>query len=251
MWLKRLEEAGHPAVSVVVAMKRTILIIEDDAELAQLLKYHLERTGDYRVDVALTAQEGLSALGERLPNVLILDVNLPEMSGFELCRNVRAATATRHLPIILLTARTSEPDKVLGLTLGADDYVTKPFSLRELEARIQALLRRVEGSPPTSVYNDGLLMVDHQNFLVKVAGEEIKLTRKEFALLSLLVQSRGRTLTRDYLLDRIWGLQYYGDSRTLDVHIRNLRRKLGRGDYIETIVGIGYRFRPPADEPAE
>ncbi|HXF04341.1 MAG TPA: response regulator transcription factor, partial [Blastocatellia bacterium] len=126
----------------------------------------------------------------------------------------------------------------------------KPFSLRELEARIQALLRRVEGAAGSSVYDDGVLYVDHKNFLVKVAGEEVKLTRKEFALLSLLVQSRGRTLTRDYLLDRIWGLQYYGDSRTLDVHIRNLRRKLGRSDYIETVIGIGYRFRPPDSEPS-
>ncbi|HXF05890.1 MAG TPA: response regulator transcription factor, partial [Blastocatellia bacterium] len=204
-------------------MKRTILIIEDDAELAELLKYHLERSGDYRVDVALTGQAGLDALRERVPNLLILDINLPEMSGFELCRKIRTEATTSHLPIILLTARTSEPDKVLGLTLGADDYVTKPFSLRELEARIQALLRRVEGATVSSVYDDGVLYVDHKNFLVKVSGEEVKLTRKEFALLSLLVQSRGRTLTRDYLLDRIWGLQYYGDSRTLDVHIRNLR----------------------------
>lgn len=236
--------------SVAVVMKRTILIIEDDAELAELLKYHLERSGDYRVDVALTGQAGLDVLRERVPNLLILDVNLPEMSGFELCRKIRTEATTSHLPIILLTARTSEPDKVLGLTLGADDYVTKPFSLRELEARIQALLRRVEGAPVSSIYDDGVLYVDHKNFLVKVAGEEVKLTRKEFALLSLLVQSRGRTLTRDYLLDRIWGLQYYGDSRTLDVHIRNLRRKLGRSDYIETVIGIGYRFRPPDGEPS-
>lgn len=231
-------------------MKRTILIIEDDAELAELLKYHLERSGDYRVDLALTGQAGLDMLRERVPNLLILDVNLPEMSGFELCRKIRTEATTSQLPIILLTARTSEPDKVLGLTLGADDYVTKPFSLRELEARIQALLRRVEGAAVSSVYDDGVLYVDHKNFLVKVAGEEVKLTRKEFALLSLLVQSRGRTLTRDYLLDRIWGLQYYGDSRTLDVHIRNLRRKLGRSDCIETVIGIGYRFRPPGSEPS-
>jgi two-component system alkaline phosphatase synthesis response regulator PhoP len=231
-------------------MKRTILIIEDDAELAELLKYHLERSGDYRVDLALTGQAGLDVLRQRVPNLLILDVNLPEMSGFELCRKIRTEATTSHLPIILLTARTSEPDKVLGLTLGADDYVTKPFSLRELEARIQALLRRVEGATVGSVYDDGVLSVDHKNFLVKVAGVEVKLTRKEFALLSLLVQSRGRTLTRDYLLDRIWGLQYYGDSRTLDVHIRNLRRKLGRSDCIETVVGIGYRFRPPGREPS-
>lgn len=235
---------------MAVVMKRTILIIEDDAELAELLKYHLERSGDYRVDLALTGQAGLDMLRERVPNLLILDVNLPEMSGFELCRKIRTEATTSQLPIILLTARTSEPDKVLGLTLGADDYVTKPFSLRELEARIQALLRRVEGAAVSSVYDDGVLYVDHKNFLVKVAGEEVKLTRKEFALLSLLVQSRGRTLTRDYLLDRIWGLQYYGDSRTLDVHIRNLRRKLGRSDCIETVIGIGYRFRPPGSEPS-
>ncbi len=227
-------------------MKRSILIIEDDAELANLIKYNLELSGEYQVKIALNARVGLETVSRRRPSLLILDINLPEMSGFELCRKLRLEKNTTRLPIIMLTARTSESDKVLGLTLGADDYVTKPFSLRELEARVQALFRRSEGQEATgAIYEDGTLHIDSQNFLVKVEQQEVKLTRKEFALLSLLSQSKGRTLTRDYLLDRIWGLEYYGDSRTLDVHIRNLRKKLGRDDYIETVIGIGYRFKMP------
>jgi DNA-binding response OmpR family regulator len=183
---------------------------------------------------------------------LILDVNLPEMSGFELCRRLRTEKATSRVPVIMLTARSSESDKVLGLSLGADDYVTKPFSLRELEARVQAVLRRTEGEETRArLYDDGTLTVDHENFVAKVNGQEVKLTRKEFLLLSLFVQSQGRTLTRDYLLDRIWGLDYYGDSRTLDVHIRNLRRKLGLEEYIETVIGVGYRFRAPHEARAQ
>ncbi|MEO0248663.1 MAG: response regulator transcription factor, partial [candidate division WOR-3 bacterium] len=157
-----------------------------------------------------------------------------------------------RVPVIMLTARSSESDKVLGLSLGADDYVTKPFSLRELEARVQAVLRRTEGEELQGrPYDDGTLTVDHENFVAKVKGQEVKLTRKEFLLLSLFVQSQGRTLTRDYLLDRIWGLDYYGDSRTLDVHIRNLRRKLGLEEYIETVIGVGYRFRAPHEAKAQ
>ncbi len=233
-------------------MKPTILIIEDDVELAHLLKQHLERWGRYEVEIALTGEEGLRALARRRPNALILDVNLPEMNGFELCRRLRLEHATRRLPILMLTARTSESDKVLGLNLGADDYVTKPFSLRELEARLQALLRRAQDEEePASIYDDGTLYLNPAHFIVKVAGREIKLTRKEFALLALLVRNPGRTLTREYLLDRIWGLAYYGDTRTLDVHVRNLRKKLGIEGYIETVVGIGYRFRPRPHEPSD
>jgi len=232
-------------------MKPTILIIEDDVELAHLLKQHLERQGRYAVEIALTGEEGLRALARRLPNALILDVNLPEMNGFELCRRLRTESATRRLPILMLTARTSESDKVLGLTLGADDYVTKPFSLRELEARLHALLRRTqEEEEPTFLYDDGTLYLDSARFIAKVEGREIKLTRKEFALLVLLARHPGRTFTRASLLERIWGLTYYGETRTLDVHVRNLRKKLGH-DYIETVVGVGYRFRPRSHEPSD
>ncbi len=222
-----------------------LLLIEDDAALAELLKRHLEREGSYEVEIARTGEAGLQALSRRRPDALILDVNLPEMNGFELCRRLRQQKETRDLPILMLTARTGESDKVLGLMLGADDYVTKPFSLRELEARLHALLRRARGEEPTPfVYDDGILYLDPTHFIVRVEGREVKLTRKEFALLSILAQNPGRTLTREYLFDRIWGLTYYGDTRTLDVHVRNLRKKLGHEDYIETVVGIGYRFRP-------
>jgi DNA-binding response OmpR family regulator len=231
-------------------MKPTILIIEDDVELAHVLKRHLEREGRYAVEIARTGEEGLRALLVRRPSALILDVNLPEMNGFELCQRLRLEEATRRLPILLLTARTSESDKVLGLNLGADDYVTKPFSLRELEARVRALLRRTqeEEEPP---YDDGTLYVDPAHFIVRVEGREVKLTRKEFELLALLVRHPDRTLTREYLLDRIWGLADYGHTRTLDVHVRNLRKKLGQAVCIKTVVGVGYRFRPRPPDPSE
>jgi DNA-binding response OmpR family regulator len=231
-------------------MKPTILIIEDDVELAHVLKRHLEREGRYAVEIARTGEEGLRALLIRRPSALILDVNLPEMNGFELCQRLRLEEATRRLPILLLTARTSESDKVLGLNLGADDYVTKPFSLRELEARVRALLRRTqeEEEPP---YDDGTLYVDPAHFIVRVEGREVKLTRKEFELLALLVRHPDRTLTREYLLDRIWGLADYGHTRTLDVHVHNLRKKLGQAVCIETVVGVGYRFRPRPPDPSE
>jgi DNA-binding response OmpR family regulator len=230
-------------------MKPTILIIEDDVELAHLLKHHLERGGRYAVEIARTGEEGLRALSQRPPSALILDVNLPEMNGFELCRRLRQESATRRLPILMLTARTSESDKVLGLTLGADDYVTKPFSLRELEARLHALLRRAQEDVPSDfIYDDGTLYLDPTHFIARVEGREIKLTRKEFALLVLLARNAGRTLTREYLLDRIWGLAYSGATRTLDVHVHNLRKKLGHEAYIETVVGIGYRFRPRSND---
>lgn len=221
---------------------RSIVIVEDDEDIADSIRYNLEREG-FRVRVAATGEDGLNLILDRPPSLIMLDLNLPHMSGFEMCRRLRAESATARVPILMLTARTDEADKVLGLNLGADDYITKPFSMRELVARVNAVLRRFDGAPPDRpVYDDGVLFIDPATFTVRCRGREVRLTRKEFALLSELARNQGRVMTREVLLDRVWGLTYYGDSRTLDVHIRRLRQKLGDPALIETVTGIGYRL---------
>lgn len=222
---------------------RPILIIEDDPDIAESVRYNLEREG-LPVLVAETGEKGLAAAldARNPPALVILDLMLPGMSGMELCRRLRREPATRRTPIIMLTARVSEADRISGFDLGADDYITKPFSVRELMARVRAVLRRVDEHSPAR-YEDDLLTIDFADMNVICDGANIKLTRKEFALLSMLARSTGRVATRQRLLDDVWGHQYYGDTRTLDVHIRRLRQKLGPcGDCIETVVGIGYRF---------
>lgn len=238
-------------------MKPFILIVEDDPDIAESIRYNLEREGTFQAQVALTGEEGLNiALGKEpvrrigdsatpSPNLIILDLNLPGMNGFELCRRFRTEEVTRRTPIIVLTARTEEGDKVRGLDLGADDYMTKPFSVRELVARVRAALRRsgYEAQTP-KLYDDGILKIDYADFAVFCQDQAIKLTRKEFALISILSRNKGRVVPREQLLDQVWGLEYYGEARTLDVHISGLRKKLGGcGNCIETVIGIGYRFR--------
>ncbi len=238
-------------------MKPYILVIEDDPDIAESIRYNLEREGSFAAQVALTGEEGLNIAlgkgqvrragdaGDAAPNLIILDLNLPGMNGFELCRRFRAEELTRRTPIIVLTARTEESDKVRGLDLGADDYMTKPFSVRELVARVRAALRRsgYESQSP-KLYDDGLLRIDYADFAVACQNQSIKLTRKEFALLAILSRNKGRVVPREQLLDQVWGLEYYGEARTLDVHISGLRKKLGAcGGCIETVIGIGYRFR--------
>src|SRR5258708_7039898 len=165
------------------------------------------------------------------------------MTGFEMCRRPRAEATTHRAPILILTARTYEADKVLGLNIGADDYITKPFGMRELVARVNAVLRRADGLEINQpVYDNGVLTIDPASFSVRYKSNEVRLTRKEFALLLELARNQGRVMTREVLLDRVWSLSYYGDSRTLDVHIRRLRQKLGDPEVIETITGIGYRL---------
>jgi DNA-binding response OmpR family regulator len=225
-------------------MPGPVLIIEDDQDIAESLRYNLERdglktrlaeTGELGLKAALDAQQGP-------PVLIILDLMLPGMSGTELCRRLRREPATRRTPIIMLTARTSEADRVAGLDLGADDYITKPFSVRELMARVRAVLRRVDENA-SERYEDNRLTIDFAQMRVTCDGTNVKLTRKEFALLSVLAKGAGRVATRQQLLDNVWGYQYFGDTRTLDVHIRRLRQKLGLcGDAIETVVGVGYRF---------
>ncbi|HYG81867.1 MAG TPA: response regulator transcription factor [Pyrinomonadaceae bacterium] len=222
---------------------RPVLIVEDDADIAESLRYNLEREG-LRALVAGTGEKALAAAldAEGPPALIILDLMLPGMSGAELCRRLRREPATRRLPVIMLTARSSEADRVGGFDLGADDYITKPFSVRELMARVRAVLRRVD-ERASERYEDGRLRIDFADMRVACGGASVRLTRKEFALLSALARSAGRVATRQRLLDDVWGHQYYGDTRTLDVHIRRLRQKLGPcGASIETVVGVGYRF---------
>ncbi len=223
---------------------RNIIIVEDDEDVADSIRYNLEREG-FRVRLANTGEHALNLILDRPPNLIILDLNLPHMNGFELCRRLRAEATTARVPVLMVTARADEADKVLGLNMGADDYITKPFSMRELVARVSAALRRAEGSEvDRPVFDDGALRIDPANFSVSYRGNEVRMTRKEFALLSELARNQGRVLTREVLLDRVWGVTYYGDSRTLDVHIRRLRQKLGDPSMIETVTGIGYRLVP-------
>jgi two-component system alkaline phosphatase synthesis response regulator PhoP len=224
-------------------MARPVLIIEDDPDISESLKYNLEREGLQTIEAATGEQGLIEALNERNPPLLILlDLMLPGMSGIELCRRVRREPLTRRTPIIILTAKGSESDRVAGLDLGADDYITKPFSVRELLARVRAVLRRMDESAGKT-YDDDHLMIDFDDIRVICDGRKIKLTNKEFSLLSVLAKSADRVITRQQLLDNVWGYSYYGDARTLDVHIRRLRQKLEDcGNCIETVVGVGYRF---------
>ena len=220
-----------------------ILIIEDDADIAESLLYNLKREG-FSPIVAESGEKGLRlALNEKQPaSLIILDLMLPGMSGLELCRRLRKESLTEKTPIIMLTAKATEVDKIAGLDIGADDYMVKPFSVKELVARVRAVLRRVSENT-VETFEDGNLTIDYADMRVSCGDAAVKLTRKEYALLVHLVKNSGRVATRQQLLDNVWGYSYFGDTRTLDVHIRRLRQKLGDcGGGIETVVGIGYRY---------
>lgn len=224
-------------------MAQNILIVEDDVDIAESLSYNFKREG-FRPIVAESAEKGLRiALDEKNATALIvLDLMLPGMSGMELCRRLKREPITRDTPIIMLTARAAESEKIAGLESGADDYVVKPFSVREVVARVRAVLRRSERTD-VAEYRDKKIHVDFDDMRVRCGSADVKLTRKEFALLEYLVKNAGRVATRQQLLDNVWGYSYFGDSRTLDVHVRRLRQKMGEcSPCIETVVGIGYRF---------
>ena len=221
----------------------TILAVDDEVDILELISFNLKAAG-YHVVTALTGEEALKRCEVEKPSLVLLDIMLPGIDGLEVCRRLKGDRTTSNIPIIMLTARGDEVDKILGLELGADDYITKPFSVRELAARVKSLLRRVapqqESEPQTLRAGD--IMIDITNYEAFKGGEKLSLTLKEFELLKVLVLSRGKVLTRDFLLDRIWGYEYYGETRTVDVHIRHLRQKLGEEPYIETVRGVGYRF---------
>ncbi len=224
-------------------MTRAALIIEDDADIAESVRYNLESAG-FKTSVAANGEIGMSlALDpQNPPAVILLDLMLPGMNGIEICRRLRRESQTRRTPIIMLTAKTAEAERVAGLDVGADDYIGKPFSIKELLARVRAVLRRSEEDAGER-YDDGRLAIDFEDVRAACAGVNVKLTHKEFQLLTALAKKKDRVITRQQLLDQVWGYSYYGDARTLDVHIRRLRQKLDAcGDCIETVVGVGYRF---------
>jgi DNA-binding response OmpR family regulator len=228
-----------------MAAPTRILVVEDEVDIAGLIKHTFERSGEARVDIATSGDAAVKAITESQPDLVILDLNLPSIDGTEVCRLVRARPATASLPIIMLTARTGESDRVSGLDLGADDYVTKPFSLRELAARVRAVLRRKSTAKPAglSIYRGKQLVADFDAVMVTVDGQPIRLTRREFELLRCLVENRNRVLSRDRLLERVWGYDRFVETRSVDVHVGRLRSKLGTvGPQIETVVGLGYRF---------
>jgi len=221
----------------------TIVVVEDDAAIADLVELYLRREG-HRVVRAGDGEAALAVIAGAAPALAILDVGLPEgPDGFEVCRRLRSRPATAHLPVILLTARDDEVDRVVGLELGADDYVTKPFSPRELVARVKAVLRRTEaGSARPLALTVGDLEVDLGRREARVAGSVVPLATREFDLLAHLARHRGLALTRRQLLDGVWGEGWVGDERTVDVHVRQLRRKLGDGLDLATVWGVGYRL---------
>ena len=225
--------------------KHRVLIVEDEQDIAGLIKHALERVGDAEAEVVGSGDVALKKVAAQPPDLIILDLNLPVLDGGEVCRILRSRADSRHIPIIMLTARTTENDRVSGLESGADDYVTKPFSLRELTARVKAVLRRsakIEERPLPS-YEGHHLMADFDAVSVAVDGHSVRLTRREFELLRYLVQNKNRVVSRDRLLERVWGYDRLVETRSVDVHVGRLRGKLGEaGRQIETVVGLGYRF---------
>jgi DNA-binding response OmpR family regulator len=220
--------------------KGTILVVEDEPNIADLVDLYLSRDG-FRVVKKATGTDGLDAIRDQQPRLVVLDVGLPDIDGLEVCRRIRATSA---LPVIFLTARADEIDRVLGLELGADDYLTKPFAPAELVARVKAVLRRTDdaGGPSAEVLQVGNVAVDRGRREVRVGEQVVAFTVKEFDLLQFLAERPGRALSRQQILDGVWGFDWYGDPRTVDVHIAQVRKKVGGGLDIATVRGVGYRL---------
>ncbi len=219
-----------------------ILVIEDEQDLQQVLAYNLKQAG-HEALLAGRGDEGLSLARKKRPDLVLLDLMLPDMSGKEVCKILKREPATSRVPVIMVTARGEEIDRVLGFELGADDYVVKPFSVRELLLRVHAVLRRGENPEPAASSSFGLLRIDRDAHRVFVDGQEVLLTALEFKLLVALFDAKNRVLTRSVLLDGVWGIEADITTRTVDTHIKRLRQKLGKaGEYVETIRGVGYRF---------
>ncbi len=218
----------------------TILLVEDEKNIASFISMYLEKEG-FSVRMASSGSQGIKAAGESAPELVILDIMLPDMDGFEVCRRLRRQS---DVPIIMLTARDAPTDKVVGLELGADDYVTKPFEPRELVARVKSVLRRCEraGRGYEGPLSSGSITLDPEKHEVNAADEPVKLTGKEFDLLHYLMLNSGLALSRQKLLEQVWGYDFAGDTRTVDVHINQLRKKLGDAVAIETVWGVGYKF---------
>jgi DNA-binding response OmpR family regulator len=238
------------AIQTVTAPHRTglrrVLIVEDERDIADLIKHALERTAEIRADIVGTGAAALTAVTGDPPDLILLDLSLPLLDGLELFRILRHRPATANIPIIMLTARASEADRVTGIELGAEDYITKPFSPRELVARAKSAMRRSRGqAPPTgpAPYRGTHLFIDFEAISIRVDDVAITLTRREFELLRFLIENRNRVISRDRLLERVWGFDLEIETRSVDVHVSRLRAKLGgAGKQIETVIGMGYRF---------
>jgi DNA-binding response OmpR family regulator len=226
---------------------RNILVVEDEEAIASLVRAYLERDG-YRVTWVESGAEALADVERDPPQLIVLDIGLPDTDGFDLCRRLRT---TSSVPIIMLTARDEEADRVAGLEVGADDYITKPFSPREFAARVKAVLRRTEPAEQDDTLVLGDVVVRRSEREVSVGGEPVELRTREFDLLAYLIENRGTVVTRDQLLDRVWGLDYPGGTRTVDVHIAQLRSKLGRPELIRTIRSVGYKAVRPTSRPEQ
>jgi two-component system, OmpR family, alkaline phosphatase synthesis response regulator PhoP len=224
-----------------------ILVAEDDPDIASLLAHYLQRAG-FEADMVSSGRDVLPRIKKAPPDLLLLDIMLPGLDGLEVCRSVRNDEHTASIPIIMVTAKGEESDRIVGLELGADDYITKPFSPNEVVARIRALLRRAQRvGPPDGRLTYGPLTVDVDRHVVRVDSAEVKLTAKEFLLLQYLMQHRGRVLSRDLLLSDVWGYSYTGGTRTVDVHVRRLREKVPfLADAIVTVKQFGYKLVEPA-----
>lgn len=223
-----------------------ILVIEDEQDLQHVLAYNLRLAG-HAVVSAFRGEDGLAACKAQAPDLVLLDLMLPDMAGTEICKALKADLTTKHIPVLMLTARGEEIDRVLGFELGAEDYVTKPFSVRELLLRIQAILRRCQQSPQKSEgeapIRFGILRIDPAAYRVWIRDQEVQLTSMEFRLLMTLYERRNRVQTRALLLEDVWGMQADTETRTVDTHVKRLREKLGPAEaYIETVRGVGYRF---------
>jgi len=221
----------------------TVLVVDDEAHIVELATLYLERDG-FRVRSAADGAEALELVARQPPALMVLDLMLPQVDGWEVCRRVRAGEAAPDLPIIVLTARDDDVDKIVGLELGADDYVTKPFNPRELVARVKAVLRRTQGAVRSAAaVHVGDVTIDPARHEVDVAGRPVDLRPKEFDLLLALAEHRGIVLSRAQLLDQVWGYEFYGETRTVDVHIAQLRKRLaGSSVEIETVLGVGYKL---------
>ena len=239
----------RPARDAMAGPVKRIALVEDDADIAYTIRLNLRKEKRYQVEHYVSGLAALAAMHEKPYDLVILDLNLPDIDGLALCRELRRADETRRIPIIMLTARVEERDKLLGFEIGADDYITKPFSMRELLARVHAHLRRVASfeTSEEETFDDGDLHIDRARFEARLRGERVHLTKKEFDLLWLLIRNRGRVVTRDAILARLWDYDADVETRTVDVHIRSLRRKLG-DERIETVVGLGYRYHEAQGE---
>jgi two-component system phosphate regulon response regulator PhoB len=227
-----------------------ILIIEDDRDISELVEYNLKQE-KYTAKVCTSGSVGLSEARRMMPDLIILDLMLPDMGGLDVCKSLKLDAKTRPIPVLMLTAKSEEIDRIIGFEVGAEDYLTKPFSPRELVLRVKAILRRIKEKPTgenLKSFAFGKLQVDPEKFEVKVGKNTVNLTALEFKLLQYMFLNKGRVATRDMLLDRVWGYEAALTTRTVDTHIKRLREKLGEaGDYIETIRGIGYRFKEQTD----